>query len=285
MSSCASRNGGGEEEEVPAVVKTLYLVRHGEALHNIQEREVNRLVQAAASQQGMGKSSPEVKAAAEKMRKLVLEDEAFRDAPLSPDGKVGALAAQAELNRLSGKGFSPPTCVLVSPLERTLQTAALIFPSHPNTHVVEALRERRTGLPCDERKAAIEVSARKTFCHMSFNHLKESDLEEDRFNMYPAHEDAPHLRQRTSAFLETLRSLKDNVLAVVTHKAFLRELERGPLGNPSAKEFENCEVRVYDVALPADGGPSVARLRYSRAIAEEGPKQLSGRPLAFECGI
>merc|ERR1719343_922506 len=87
-----------------------------------------------------------------------------------------ALSAQAEINSLVSMGFRRPQVVMVSPLERTLQTAALIFPGHPNTHVVEALRERRTGLPCDERKRAEEVARRQTFCHMSFEHLQQEEV-------------------------------------------------------------------------------------------------------------
>ena len=34
-----------------------------------------------------------------------------------------------------------PTNLLVSPLQRTLQTASIIFPEHPNAHVRELLVE------------------------------------------------------------------------------------------------------------------------------------------------
>eukprot|EP00418_Pyrodinium_bahamense_P068708 CAMPEP_0179099108 /NCGR_PEP_ID=MMETSP0796-20121207/45707_1 /TAXON_ID=73915 /ORGANISM="Pyrodinium bahamense, Strain pbaha01" /LENGTH=806 /DNA_ID=CAMNT_0020796903 /DNA_START=119 /DNA_END=2541 /DNA_ORIENTATION=+ len=246
--------------EAPIVrVKTLYLVRHGEALHNIEERRAKCKAEHEAVERGVEACSCEAKESAEKARREVLQDEAYRDAPLSLDGKVMALNTQSEIHQLSTRGFPKPTSILVSPLERTLQTAALIFPGHPNTHVVEALRERRTGLPCDERKSSEDLLMRQTFCHMSFEHLQREDC---MTMMLPANASGPEekneLRRRTHQFLETLRDMEDDVLAVVTHKGFLRELERGPLGRAGASEFGNCEVRVYDVALPADGGELVA---------------------------
>lgn len=249
--------------EAQAVPKTLVLVRHGEALHNIREREAKKQAQLEASGKGFAEGSAEVRSEVERAMKEVLRDEAFRDAPLSPNGKAMALDAQAEMNRLMAKGISMPTRVLVSPLERALQTAAIVFPNHPSTHVVEDLRERRTGLPCDERKMAAEVAARATFCHMSFDHLLHQDLLRVPGN--PSLEDKPKLRERTAEVVELLRSRPDHCLAIVTHKGFLRELERGPLERPEATEFGNCEVRVYDVTFTPDGG-LISRVRYSRDV-------------------
>eukprot|EP00445_Apocalathium_hangoei_P035908 CAMPEP_0203954616 /NCGR_PEP_ID=MMETSP0359-20131031/87555_1 /ASSEMBLY_ACC=CAM_ASM_000338 /TAXON_ID=268821 /ORGANISM="Scrippsiella Hangoei, Strain SHTV-5" /LENGTH=1145 /DNA_ID=CAMNT_0050888149 /DNA_START=48 /DNA_END=3483 /DNA_ORIENTATION=+ len=242
--------------ECVAIVKTLFLVRHGEAVHNILEREAKKRASVAAKQQGL--SPAFCKEEAERVRKQVLQDEALHDAALSLDGKVMALNAQAQINQLLSKGFAKPTCILVSPLERTLQTAALIFPGHPNTHVVEALRERRTGLPCDERKSAQEVAMRATFQHMSFENLCIEDVEVFLSDLCSGVEDAQELRSRTRAFLGTMPNYEDDVIAIVTHKGFLRELERGPLGRSDATEFGNCEVRVYDVVFPVDGGESIA---------------------------
>jgi len=256
-------------------VKTLYLIRHGEALHNIEERRAKSKAKVEAEQRGVEGSSEEAQAEAERARKQVLEDEALRDAPLSLDGKIMALNAQNEINRLLNRGFPKPTGIVVSPLERTLQTAALIFPGNPNTHVVEALRERRTGLPCDERKRAEEVARRQTFCHMSFEHLVQEEvsvrkiLSHSESSLSNGPEGKLELRHRTRHFLESLRDMDDDVIAVVTHKGFLRELERGPLGRSTASEFGNCEVRIYDVALPLEGGELVGHLRYCR---DDGPE-------------
>ena len=67
-------------------------------------------------------------------------------------------------------------------------------------------------------------------------------------------EDRAALRLRTSRLVDLLLDLPEaggghQVLGVVTHKGFLRELERGPLGQPDATEFGNCEVRAYSLTL------------------------------------
>jgi len=52
----------------------------------------------------------------------------------------------------------------------------------------------------------------------------------------------------------------------VTHKGFLRELERGSLGQEHAVEFGNCELRVYEVHWKSDGEVEPnARCLYSNA--------------------
>lgn len=285
----------------PAAMKTLFLVRHGEALHNVEEKKVQKRAEREAIATGLTKGSPEFAAYVEGARNQVLKDEAFRDAPLSPAGKAQALDALAEINQLLSRGLPEPTGILVSPLQRTLQTAAMIFPKHPNVHVREELRERRTGLPCDERTHADDVYNRDTFCFMSFDKLRCLDRKKNRSkSTMPVLDDsAPdggigskfgiisnndsivemvlelegknQLRDRTAQIAELLRDLGGDSLAVVTHKAFLRELERGPLGRPAATEFGNCEVRVYDVTLPTEGG-ILAKLRYSR---EEGLRTYS----------
>jgi len=88
-------------------------------------------------------------AAIEAERKSVLKDPQFHDASLTDAGKLHALRAKTELVGLHDRGLPRPTVVLVSPLQRTLQTAALMFPFHSSVRVCEELRERRTGLPCD----------------------------------------------------------------------------------------------------------------------------------------
>ena len=71
------------------------------------------------------------------------------DAPLSDAGRQGAAdAREAIMAFCNERGVPQPTLVLTSPLQRALQTAALLFPEHPNVVVREELRERRTGLTC-----------------------------------------------------------------------------------------------------------------------------------------
>mmetsp|Transcript_43788 Transcript_43788/g.88281 ORF Transcript_43788/g.88281 Transcript_43788/m.88281 type:complete len:308 (+) Transcript_43788:62-985(+) len=252
------------------VTKTLFLVRHGEALHNIEEQRARRLAEAEAEAQGYEPGSDACRAQAEAARKLVLEDERLMDAGLSEAGKAEAQKAKAEMESLlkGGAGLPWPNSVYVSPLQRTLQTAAILFPGHPGVHIREFLRERRTGLPCDERHPAAAMAKRASFQHMSFAQLSSLDEEDpDEFEK----EDAPKLRCRTARLADILSSAEDDSLCVVTHKGFLRELERGPLGRPEATEFRNCEVRVYSIELLAGGG-MVASLLYGKGKQSSGPE-------------
>ncbi|CAE7222345.1 PEPKR2 [Symbiodinium pilosum] len=247
----------------PPEVKTLYLVRHGEAVHNIKERQAQQTAKQQAMSDGLTPSSGEFQARVETARKQVLQDETLHDAALSPSGKMQALDALAEIKRLTMQGYPQPTAIYVSPLQRTLQTAAILFPEHPGIHVREELRERRTGLPCDERQCADQVAMRNTFNFMSFDELRSHDRHNSR-NAEDGEEDKNELRSRTGLMETFLREQADTCLAVVTHKGYLRELERGRLGVPEAREFDNCEVRVYQVTLPAEGGMLAKRL-YIRA--------------------
>ena len=62
-------------------------------------------------------------------------------------------------------------------------------------------------------------------------------------------ENKAELRERTRKLLALLDEAS---IAVVTHKGYLRELERGTLGQPNAKEFTNGEIRVYRIHLGAN---------------------------------
>jgi hypothetical protein len=76
-----------------------------------------------------------------------------------------------------------------------------------------------------------------------------------------AEEDKQMLRERTRKLLELIQepnksnsssnnnSNAPNSIAVVTHKGYLRELERGTFGKPMAREFANGEIRVYRVQI------------------------------------
>jgi len=81
-----------------------------------------------------------------------------------------------------------------------------------------------------------------------------------RFHTWPLIEEKFMLRKRTAGLGKLLQGTDADSVCIVTHKGFLRELERGPLGQPQASEFSNCEVRVYDVCV-CDGEILRAELR------------------------
>lgn len=280
------------EEKTPDTTETerevlLYLIRHGEAEHNVLEKiAIQEALERSIKETGMGKESPETAKKLEDARKAVLNNEQLRDAKLSELGRSEAQTAQRALPDICLQtGLEPPACVLVSPLTRTLETASIIFPEH-NTdlkvHVREDLSERKTGKPPDERSSVTSLSSRKSFRRFSMSQLRRgslgvsSALTEDtgksveesksldrnhteqtssnrkrrRHLQSGVEENREELRKRTHRLFRLLGETNHTSVAVVTHKGYLRELEKGPLRQGDAvKEFKNCEIRVYRLKL------------------------------------
>merc|ERR1712113_1162565 len=69
----------------------------------------------------------------------------------------------------------------------------------------------------------------------------------------PNIESKTELRRRAREAMNKLLLDKHKSMAVVSHKGFLRELERGLFGVPDAAEFQNCEIRVYTISRDASG--------------------------------
>eukprot|EP00931_Biecheleriopsis_adriatica_P050871 TRINITY_DN29486_c0_g1_i1.p1 TRINITY_DN29486_c0_g1~~TRINITY_DN29486_c0_g1_i1.p1 ORF type:complete len:296 (-),score=44.20 TRINITY_DN29486_c0_g1_i1:336-1223(-) len=244
------------------VVKTVFLVRHGEAVHNIAEKHARHNVSREVP---IGDETVEERV--EKARKAALQCASFKDAPLSDLGKEQAETSRAKIEELlaADPSLKAPEVVYVSPLQRTLQTASIVFPGHDEIHVREVLRERCTGFPCDMRSSVFELQGRQTFQHMSFDQLRRIDRGACKTvggsgkHLVPpsAHqrqvEDKHMLRLRAAKLQEVLLESEASSICIVTHKGFLRELERGPLGREEASEFDNCEVRLYDIVCHSDG--------------------------------
>jgi broad specificity phosphatase PhoE len=291
----------------------------------VEEKAAMKLAKALLKKKGIKPGMEEYAEAVEAARKSVLNNPDFYDAPLSSLGKRDALRAQSELAGLHDRGHPRPTAVLTSPLLRTLETSAIIFPFHSCVQVREDLRERRTGLPCDCRQVGSIRERQQRFQQMDFTDVKFVDLEAEGYDEEPdspkeprspgrkrkgvdwdsspgTHSDSPQnasssgypkagrifevnvdekpeekgeLRERTAQVLgelfgletsdEALGSRDHQAMALITHKGFLREMERGPLGQPEAAEFSNCEVRVYEITWTEDGKIEGARCVYSNA--------------------
>jgi broad specificity phosphatase PhoE len=259
----------------------LYLIRHGEASHNVLEKAAKKRAKEECIAEGYAPDSPEVKQAMEEARKSVLHDVNLFDASLSDLGRQEATTASKQLQELvvANNGLILPEEVLVSPLTRTLETADLIFPDHANIRVREELRERQTGLPPDSRRSTATLRRRPTFHRFSMSRIRGQSMtnfelpqfaqlflgddsdDEDFLNcddssdysmIEETEEDKQMLRKRTKKLFELLIESEHSSLAIVTHKGYLRELERGQFEQPDAKEFNNCEVRVYRVTVGAD---------------------------------
>lgn len=280
-------NATEREDEGDLQEFTVYLIRHGEASHNVEEKAAKERVKREILAEGLALDSEEAKRRIKAAQAKVLENPEYFDAPLSVLGFQEAEAAEQRMQMLIQDGHPPPTEVFVSPLQRTLQTAAIIFQDHDNIRVREELRERLTGRPADNRMCSEAISRRQTFGRFSFRQLRKAsqlniaslaelaEFEETEdfdldpmpdpaklfvcassFNAETQVEDAKKLAERTKALLQLIGSSKHKheTFAVVTHKGYLRELERNCFGNPDATEFQNCEVRVYKLTVNTSSG-------------------------------
>jgi broad specificity phosphatase PhoE len=248
---------------------TLYLIRHGEAGHNVVENEAKKKALNEALEEGYELDSPETLRRVEEARRIVLHDPTLFDSPLSKQGEEQVRKSHKRLKDLSLE-LPPPTEILVSPLERTLQTADILFPGHTNIRVREQLRERNTGLACDKHQNSEDLRKRLSFQRFSMDQLQSQSILDNvlsglqdkelgegllhgNSDHYSDHkmtiEDKEALRNRTKILFQMLASSKHQSIAVVTHKGYLRELERGQLGGTDATEFANGEVRVYEVTI------------------------------------
>lgn len=330
--NCCLRRRGPTTEVRQARSVLLYAVRHGEATHNVREKEAKAEAEERCMLEAEGSPSNKVlDAAKEAARVAALQDPELHDAPLSDAGKTGALEARRALDAtIASSGLLVPTLVLVSPLQRALQTAALIFPDHPDVRVREELRERRTGLPCDERSSASRMKTRRSFGRMRFSLVPQRSASRifsrrsSSSSSSPGMSSPPTLvfgsassdgeaaacapsargwresgsggesgdsvkteqkadvRERSQKMLDVLLSSyspQHDAIAIVTHKGWLREFERGPLRRPQAEEFGNLECRVFriEVGTAADGSrhgrDERAVLSVTRAYPPEGSSE------------
>lgn len=269
---------------------TLYLIRHGEALHNILEKAAKRKAKELAISAGHAPDSDEAKARMEEARIGVLDDPDLLDAPLSSGGHNEAIEAATNIrDAIARRGLPPPQEVLVSPLQRALQTANAIFPGHAGVHVREELRERQTLKAADTPMPSHKLRARKSFAHFSMTQLCNASFKKKLEHLAgdlsrigestggdsssrssgsgssgsgsgsSRHgidvvsdgelEEKHMLRERTKLLFDLLSDSSCREVAIVGHKGYLRELERGPFGQQDATEFKNCEMRAYRVTF------------------------------------
>lgn len=196
----------------PRRQQKVYLVRHAEALHNIHERQA---LQAAAE-----RGIPENSELAQEMRRSVLNNESFLDAPLSSHGISQVRAARRRLRLLDKTKYPAPQVVLVSPLRRALMTATELFAGTGAQFVaLEVLREKRTGYAADERRTVPELAAE--FPHVDFSYMSATTrvIEKGETNR--------QVQARGREFLEEyLPWIQESSVAIVTHKGWLRELRK-----------------------------------------------------------
>jgi broad specificity phosphatase PhoE len=231
--------------------RTLYLLRHGEAAHNVLEAQAQEAAMVLARQQNL--SPEETYRKMEEARKSVLTDPALRDAPLTERGRQQARQVSKKLQEMIDQGVvHPPTEAMCSPLSRCLETTQIVLENttaiqSSNAHVRPELAERKTQFPPDTPKP-LEDLLRWTRDSDRFiiTHLEKLSKEKVAHEAM-CRESNEMLRARASQMFDLLMELEHRHVLVVSHKGFLRELERGLLEIPDSPQFDNCEMRIYRV--------------------------------------
>ena len=169
------------EEEKLHSRRTLYLFRHGEAVHNVLEKKAQQRAEQDARKIPGLYSEEEISERIEMARKSVLIDPKLRDAELTDYGREQAHTAARNLrNAIRGSSYGsdryddhddggsgndgnirsnatggkihPPTEVMVSPLSRCLETCKILISDCSEIIKVSIrpeITERKTMLPPD----------------------------------------------------------------------------------------------------------------------------------------
>ena len=169
--------------------KTLFCIRHGTALHNVEAEEIGELAYM----------KPE-----------------NTDAPLVEKGHHEA----RELGRTWSQKNSIKL-ILVSPLTRTLQTASNIFSENTDIPMIalDLLKEFPQGLHiCNKRKNKSELAAQ--YQQVDFSMLTTEQDEIWRPNRLETLEE---ISERADALKEFISSRSEEKIALVSHSAFLNQ--------------------------------------------------------------
>lgn len=152
------------------------------------------------------------------------------DAPLSRLGESQAIDARPQLERLNINRL------IVSPMTRTLQTAALLFENILPVTINAVVREQLTH-SCDVGRAPNKLAA--YFPHHDFAHLDDCWWHDGEKNQYGiASESHELLLMRADEFINALIADKTHSTAVVTHGNFIHAT--------TGIQPLNCEIIQFD---------------------------------------
>ena len=166
-------------------------------------------------------------------------DPGHRDARLTPRGQAQARDARDSLKRI------PFELVVVSPLTRAIETAAILFGEHPSRPriLVEVLHRECQESSCDVGRAASEIAAE--FPHLDVGHLPEVWWHADEgcamVGDLPV-EPRPLFDARVAAFRDWLRARPETTIAVVGHGTFFYHLTGAWLDNCAHVELDLAAV-------------------------------------------
>jgi len=163
-------------------------------------------------------------------------DPGHRDARLTPRGQAQAREARQRLTDI------PFELVVVSPLTRAIETAAIVFGEHPSQPrvLVEVLHRECQESSCDVGRATSEIAAE--FPHLDVGHLPEiwwhaePGCEVGGYPVEPRH----LFDARVAGFRGWLRTRPESTIAVVGHGTFFYHL--------TGTFLENCATIELDLA-------------------------------------
>lgn len=200
--------------------KTLYCIRHGTALHNINFPKMGRKAYTD-----------------------------FKDTPLVDFGHLESLTfGQNWADKMDIE------VVLVSPLTRTIETAKNIFITRPKLPIIalDYLKEHpQSEELCNSRQDLsilkqlypfIDFSNITTEKDTMFQNKKRSEQDELKY-----------LHKRIDDFIDWVRGRKETRIAVIGHSSFFGEMLFGKIGDEN-NELYHCYPYMYD--LPIDEKPA-----------------------------
>ncbi|XVE80542.1 hypothetical protein DITRI_Ditri14bG0148500 [Diplodiscus trichospermus] len=209
--------------------KILHLVRHGQALHNVE---------------------------GDKNREALLSPDLF-DAQLSPLG-LHQVAELRENVHASGL-LDGIELIVTSPLSRAMQTAVGVFGSEvqtisthngPKIMAIELCRDRLGVRPCDMRRKVSECQS--LFPSIDFSMM---DDEDDILWNPNTREPEEELAERGAKILKWLWTRPEKEIVVVSHGIVLQNILTNLLRNDCnssvraalCKRFAHCELRSVDI--------------------------------------
>jgi broad specificity phosphatase PhoE len=170
------------------------------------------------------------------------------DASITELGRSQCIA----LKEKSGDLLSRAELMVVSPMNRTIQTASESFPHLVNRIpwiAVEHIREQTGHHPCDKRLSVSEHSIK--YPHIDFGHVSSDN--DPLYDRYDGREPLSDVLIRCNAFMDWIQKRDEREIIVVTHSAFLRHLFNHVLHTgESCAGFQNCELRSFMLPTPGN---------------------------------
>lgn len=186
--------------------KNIYWIRHGESLSNISESNYSIV-----------------------------------DPSLTSNGYLQCETLKKYIH--SSKIIDNIDLIVVSPLNRTLQTYANIISPHTYTNIptisLDEIREH-INQPCHKRTTIRE----KKNLYKFVNFDKITDNQDNQYIKFNGLEPKSNLINRCKWFVSWLESRKEKNIMVITHGNFLLPMFTDVLANVDNKTFfANCEIR------------------------------------------